>query len=67
MVNQHLISDSEERKQSDKKNSITKTPGELENYRNFFKHITSDNDVDLDLDIDTDESAQTMKENFHGR
>lgn len=67
MGNQHLIFTKKEHEQGNKKNSVNKTSNELENYRNFFKLITSNNDMDLDEIVDINENTQTIKGGFHGR
>lgn len=59
MCDQCSISGNGKCEQSDKKNSISKTSGELENYKFFFNLITSDDNLDLDIDIN--ENTHTMK------
>jgi len=61
MSDQYSISGNGECEQSDKKSSISKTPGELENYKNFFNLVTSNDSLDLDVDVDVSENTHTMK------
>jgi hypothetical protein len=64
MENPHFIYGNKAGKQSDNNSGMNKTPSELENYRNFFKHITADHDVDMDLEVEV--NTPTMQESLHG-